>query len=370
MTIFISIPWFLPAYKAGGPIQSIANLVNNFSENVAYFIFCGDTDLNSEPLQNIIKGEWLLYNNHTKIWYAQQENLSETLAAQIEFLKPDALYIIGLFNWHFNIVPLLFCKAGKKILSVRGMLHPGALSQKRWKKRVFLTGLKLSGVARKTIFHATDETEAAFIKKEFGEKATISIAGNFPKSIIKKEPPNKDAGSLQMLTIALISPMKNHLEVLKALMFCKGNISYNIYGPIKDAAYWELCIKQAELLPQNVHVHYNGEILPDQVETMLAQNHVFVMPSKSENFGHALVEALSAGKPVITSHATPWNDLQQNKAGINVEPTENAIAAAINFFTSLHNDEYKIYAEAAGSYAENKLNLPEKMESYRKLFFD
>ena len=44
--IFITIPWFLPAFRAGGPIQSIANLVKEFNEDVEYFIFCGDTDLN------------------------------------------------------------------------------------------------------------------------------------------------------------------------------------------------------------------------------------------------------------------------------------------------------------------------------------
>ena len=147
MKIFISIPWFLPAYKAGGPVQSIANLVNNFTENVEYYIFCGDTDLNNEPLKNIIRAEWVPYNTHTKIWYARKKDLSETLGAQIKFLKPDVVYIIGLFNWHFNIVPLLFCKANKKILSVRGMLHPGALSQKKWKKILFLAALKLLAIS-------------------------------------------------------------------------------------------------------------------------------------------------------------------------------------------------------------------------------
>ena len=30
--IFILIPWFHPAYKAGGPIQSVANMVNGLRE--------------------------------------------------------------------------------------------------------------------------------------------------------------------------------------------------------------------------------------------------------------------------------------------------------------------------------------------------
>lgn len=42
---FITIPWFLPAFRAGGPVQSIANLVEECHEEVEYFIFCGDVDL-------------------------------------------------------------------------------------------------------------------------------------------------------------------------------------------------------------------------------------------------------------------------------------------------------------------------------------
>ncbi len=44
--IFIIIPWFLPAFRAGGPVQSIANLVKQYNDDVQYFIFCSDTDLN------------------------------------------------------------------------------------------------------------------------------------------------------------------------------------------------------------------------------------------------------------------------------------------------------------------------------------
>jgi hypothetical protein len=58
--IFITIPWFLPAFRAGGPIQSVANLVKEFREGVEYFIFCGDTDLNSSGLDNVETDEWFL----------------------------------------------------------------------------------------------------------------------------------------------------------------------------------------------------------------------------------------------------------------------------------------------------------------------
>jgi glycosyltransferase involved in cell wall biosynthesis len=39
------------------------------------------------------------------------------------------------------------------------------------------------------------------------------------------------------------------------------------------------------------------------------------MPTANENFGHAIVEALLAGCPLITSDQTPWRGLAQRGAG-------------------------------------------------------
>jgi glycosyltransferase involved in cell wall biosynthesis len=368
VTIFISIPWFLPAYKAGGPIQSIANLVNNFNKEAEYKIFCGNTDLNDEPLQNIEVDKWIRYNNSTQVWYASKKNASKNVKTQIQLLQPDVIFIIGIFSWQYNIVPLLFCKAKKKILSVRGMLHSGALSQKRWKKRLFLSLLRILNVKKNTSFHATDKAEAAFIKKEFGQTVKIFIAGNFAKAIDHKAISHKVPGTLKLVTIALISPMKNHLLILQALANCKASIQYNIYGPIKDMEYWGLCKKQIALLPSNIRVQYHGEINPPEIENALAQNHVFIMPSKSENFGHALIEALSSGKPIITSNATPWNNLLDNKAGINCTEDVHAISNAINLFAKMNVETYEQFTNGAVQYASKKVDKEALYLQYQQMF--
>ncbi len=368
MKVFISIPWFLPAYKAGGPIQSIANLVNNYTENIEYKIFCGNTDLNNEPLQNIEEDKWSRYDDNTQVWYASKNNATKNVKAQIQLLQPDIIFIIGIFSWQYNIVPLLFCKAKKKILSVRGMLHAGALSQKQLKKRLFLQLLKILHVKKNCIFHATDDTEVVCIQNEFGKNAPIYVAGNFAKAIQHKAILHKEPGFLKLITIALISPMKNHLLVLQALANCKANIEYNMYGPVKDTAYWALCNKQIDLLPSNIKVQYHGEIIPLEIENALAQNHVFIMPSKSENFGHALIEALLCGKPLITSNATPWNNLLDNKAGINSNTDEQALSNAINFFAEMNMETYEQFAEGAVQYASKKVNKEALYLQYQQMF--
>jgi glycosyltransferase involved in cell wall biosynthesis len=366
--IFITIPWFSPAYKAGGPVQSIANLVNNFNENIEYKIFCSNVDLNDESLKNIEENKWIRYNDNTQVWYAPKNEASTSIKTQVQLLKPDVIFIIGIFSWQYNIVPLLFCKAKKKILSVRGMLHTGALSQKPFKKRLFLRLLNITNIKKKTSFHATDNAEAAFIKNEFGKEVRIYIAGNFAKSIQDKNLLHKEANTLKLITVALISPMKNYLLVLQALANCASIIAYNIYGPIKDVAYWELCKKQIALLPSNITVQYHGEINPTEIENVLAQNHVFIMPSKSENFGHALVEALSSGKPIITSQATPWNNLLDNKAGINCNEDVQSIANAINLFAEMNVETYEPFVHGAVQYASKKNDKEVLHLQYEQMF--
>jgi glycosyltransferase involved in cell wall biosynthesis len=368
MIVFITIPWFSPAFRAGGPIQSIANLVDNFNKNIEYRIFCSNVDLNNEALQLIETNKWTDYNTHTKVFYTSADNVTKKLSREVNTIQPDVLFAIGLFSWPYNIYPILFCKVKKKILSVRGMLHAGALSQKKFKKKIFLSFFKILGIKKSITFHATNTDEANFIQQQFGDNIKIAVANNFAKKIIQSKPLQKHVGALKLITIALISPMKNHLLVLDALSTCEQNIEYNIYGPVKDAAYWQACLDKIKQLPKNIMVQYHGEINPMQVPEKLAMHHVFIMPSKSENFAHSIAEALCAGVPVITSNNTAWNNLQEANAGANVETDEASIAKAIQLFEAMDNEQFELCAKATLLYAQNYINNQALINQYEKLF--
>jgi len=366
--IFVSIPWFHPAFRAGGPVQSVANMVNELKEGYEFYIFCGNTDLNNTSLENIETGKWILYNDHTKVWYAASSNRSSVLVNLVEKTRPDVLFIIGVYSWHFNLVPWIFCKAPVKILSARGMLHPGALSQKNSKKKIFLKLFKLLGMQGKGIFHATDETEKNHTREIMGPDVKIRVAGNFPRRFEPGQPILKKAGSLHLISIALISPMKNHLLVLQALETVTALIVYHICGPVKDMEYWQQCLEQIKKMPPNVTVHYHGDIQPAKVYEFLSAGQVFILPSKSENFGHAFYEALSAGKPVITSHFTPWQKLDEKQAGMNIELTAMAVKDSIEQFARMDQATYEAWSNAAVDYATDSINIPSLQESYRLLF--
>lgn len=368
-TIFICIDWFSPAYKGGGPIVSISNLIKSFNKGIQYKIICSNYDLGNEPLIGISCDTWTNYNEFTKVWYASNNfDVISLLKSEIKKSSTSLLYINGIYSFYYNFIPILFTSC-QKIICPRGMLHPEALAKKRIKKYIYLYILKLLWVKNHSTFHATTIEEEEYIKRVFGRNAKVVTAGNFPKKFLIQSPLHKDVKYLKLVSISLISPMKNHLNILQALLNSTGRIEYDIYGPIKDQSYWNLCLNKIKELPSNVLVKYHSGIQPEEVENVLMKSHVFIQPSESENFGHSIYEALSAGKPVITSTRTPWNNLQELNAGINVPSTDiKGITTAINYFSQMDDTEYKKWVSSASEYSEKAIDMKELVKKYEQLF--
>lgn len=388
----------------GNGQQATGNVAMEFK------ILCSNKDIDGCILQGVAFDEWVPYNAHTKVWYSSNNDILPLLQQQIKKEKPAYLFITGMYDWQFNAKPLLFCRGVKKIVSVRGMLHPGALSQKSFKKKIYLGLWKILGIHKQMVFHATDEAEKKYIQQVFGPSVHVKVAANFPNVLDVQPVVQKEPGQLKLVSVALISAMKNILWVLEGLGKLYGEssifsresgaasreqetvkdseeslhgkqseidnlksailtVEYNIYGPIKDKQYWQACEEQIKKLPPNITVIYHGDIAPGKIADALASNHVFILPSKSENYGHAIYEALSAGRPVITSNHTPWNNLENAKAGMNVSLTDTTeLLQAIELLAGMKQDELEAWSNAARIYADRAIDLDAINRQYEELF--
>jgi glycosyltransferase involved in cell wall biosynthesis len=56
---------------------------------------------------------------------------------------------------------------------------------------------------------------------------------------------------------------------------------------------------------------------------------LFVLPSHSENFGIVVAEALAHAVPVLTTQATPWQDLNKHDCGRCIDLPGTNLAAEI-----------------------------------------
>ena len=103
--------------------------------------------------------------------------------------------------------------------------------------------------------------------------------------------------------------------------------------------------------------------------TKLLESHVLVLPSLGENFGHAIFEAFIAGKPVIISDKTPWQDLQSKDLGWEIPlSNEQGFVNAITEALEMGQHQYNVMSLMCGSFADNYRNNNETRKRYLELF--
>jgi glycosyltransferase involved in cell wall biosynthesis len=148
-----------------------------------------------------------------------------------------------------------------------------------------------------------------------------------------------------------------------------GEITFDIYGPLADPGYWESCRRLAEALPRNIHVRYRGMVPHERVPAVLADYHAFFLPTRGENFGHAILEALTAGCPVIVSDRTPWRGLADHKAGWDLpleRPAE--FVCVLRRCVNMSAEEYADWSRGARAYALKWQSDATLVERSRALF--
>lgn len=280
-----------------------------------------------------------------------------------------------MFSKSFTIYPLLLFKNRKEsiklILAPRGMLKKSALNKKRMKKIFFIRLFKLLNIFENISFHATNEEEAREISDYLGNNREIKIIPNLPIFLQRKTPQIKQENQVNLLFVARIHPIKNLDYLLSVLLELSSSYKINlqVIGPLEDRNYWYQCQKLKNRLPSHIQFEYLGPLPQKEVNQRISNCHFFVLPTKGENFGHAIFESLAKGRPVIISNQTPWRNLSQQKAGWDISlQEENKFIEAINIAASMTQEEYNRWSDASYQFAKNYIETSNLKERYLKLF--
>ncbi|MBC7508882.1 MAG: glycosyltransferase [Ferruginibacter sp.] len=367
--------YFYPAYQAGGPVQSLTNLTIALNRNDDIAVVCSAVDLGGEGnLPGIFVNQWTTVilpasEARVNVWYAKK--LTGAIFGKcLHDTSCSIVYLNGMFSLRFVIGPLLrlYKSKIKVVLCPRGMLQAGALTGKSFKKKVFLAALKLSGLVNNITWHATNEEEDKDIRKIFGNKVNIIVAANIPKlpvnKIIRSE---KTKGCLRLIYLSLIAEKKNLLQLIELINKSSANITLDIYGPVKDAVYWKKC--EQVIAGGNGKIRYMGDRRPEEVQGIFSMYDAFILLTKGENFGHALYESLSAGRPIITSYFTPWNKLEQKNAGWNLDISDPSDCInKLELITNMDNELFNTFCYGAYEIAKSYYGAASDLTNYHKLF--
>lgn len=97
-----------------------------------------------------------------------------------------------------------------------------------------------------------------------------------------------------------------------------------------------------------------GGVYGDQKWQLYREADFFVLPTKSENFGLVVPEALASGTPVITTVGAPWQDLNTYNCGAWIEIGVQPLVETLPRFLSFSPDERRQMGLNARRLVEDK----------------
>lgn len=377
--ILVFTQYFLPGFKAGGPIRSMANLLAATSDQNHYFVVTGDRDIKDPVCYGGIEfNQWLTKDNY-KIYYLRR-SIKGFKVVYFGIQNFDQIYLNSFFSPFFGILPCLFGLAFKKkvIIAPRGEFSTGALTIKSGKKKFFLHLFKAIKGQKKVLWQATSPQEENDIRLVMGNKVKIVIAPNLSapdneikslNAINKNKPPIAD--KLLLLFVGRIAEIKNLDFALSLLKKATFPVEFSIFGPLEDQEYLKKCKKIIQDLPSHVHVTFNGEVPHYRTKELFQKHHFLLFPSKGENYSHVIAESLQNGCPVILSDQHPWNELEKHQAGWSIPlDSPEKFVAVLGRVSSLTQEEYNRLSENTLNYWDKKYkqDLNTAKSLYKKLF--
>jgi len=321
------VEYYLPGYKSGGPVRTIANIVDHMSDDFKFKIITSDRDsFEPDSYENIKINAWNRVGRAEVCYLSPDKRNLCHLRAILNNTDYDILYFNSQFTPIFTIKPLLLRRLGlipnkPVVIAPRGEFSGGALALKRGKKKAYLAFAKALGLYHNLFWQASSEHEFCDIQRVMGvDSRKIWIAPDLPSAMIDStiqasQPSDSHDSSLKILFLSRISPMKNLDFALRVLAQVKMPVQFDLYGMLGDQDYWTQCRKLIKQLPDHIQVEYKGAIPHQEVLGTFAQYDLFFLPTRGENYGHAIYEALAAGTPALISDQTPWRDFDGKGVG-------------------------------------------------------
>ena len=241
----------------------------------------------------------------------------------------DLIHLHTLWS-PLNIVARWECKRNRRpyVLMPHGMLDPYSLSVNRWRKAFYLRTIesKTISAAERLIYTTVEEQRLAATQLAFmptgiviplGGDAPAESSASLASRFLERFP--RARGRQQVLFLGRLHPKKGLdriLTVLPAVVRAHPDVLLTIVGD--GAPAFEARLKRVIAtndLENNVLM--TGRLEGAQKWGAYASAKLFLLPSRQENFGIAIAEAMHMAIPVIISdRVNTWPYVKESGAGL------------------------------------------------------
>lgn len=181
---------------------------------------------------------------------------------------------------------------------------------------------------------------------------------------------NFDASDKVLLYLSRIHPKKGLHLLLEAMS-----------GDLREWPHWRLVVAgdffQGESYEDKIRsavagsgmadrIHFVGEVAGDRKRAAFSIADLFVLPSESEGFSNAIIEAMSWGMPVIITEGCNFPEVAEKGAGWVVQPESAALRSAL--LEAVADDARRIkMGENARFLVERSYQLMHVLDLYESL---
>ena len=304
------IAFYIGSMQYGGANRVMANLVNHFANLDYNVILINDIfPVENKPeydLDNKIKRVYLENNTNSKII----KNIEMVFALR-RIIKSEDVTTIVSFMGPPNIRMLLasFGLSCKKVVSVRNDPY-------------FEYGNGLKRFFAKCLFNLADfcvfqtEDASSYFSKRIRNKSAIifnPVRDSFYNIVRNPNPHN-------IISVGRFEKQKNHIMLIEAFGMIANefqNENLILYG---EGSMREELVKTVSSLDLDGRVFFPGNT--SEVEAKLSEAKVFVLSSDYEGMPNALMEAMAAGVPVVSTNCPcggPKSLIRSDDEGILVD---------------------------------------------------
>ncbi len=228
------------------------------------------------------------------------------------------------------------------IVSPHGMLEPWAWRHKRWKKLPYWHLIEKRWTRRAACVLATAEPEAARLARFFPhtriEPLALGMTGDArPDTAAARAQLGYAEDETVLLYLSRIHEKKGLDLLLHALADLHGSVPPRtrlvIVGPEEQPAFAAQCRdfaqRNAARLPR---IEWLGAVWSDARWRYFQSADLFCLPTHSENFGLAVLEACQVGTPALTTTETPWATTLAEGRGFIARPDRESVRAQLALF--------------------------------------
>ncbi len=258
----------------------------------------------------------------------------------------------GVIHTHCPLTPwthhgsVVAAQAGvPHVLSCHGMLSPAALGVSSWKKAVAKALYAGGDLKRAACLHALTAKEAGDIRA-YGLGNPVAVVPNgVALEAFESLPDRRSAwdrwpelrGRKVITFLGRIHPIKGLPILVEA--WAKLAAEFNdwrlvVAGPEELAHAGELR-RLAEQAGAADRVSFPGPTFGEDKRALLAATDVFALPSRSEGFSMAILEAMASRRPVVITPQCNLDEAAAVGAGVLAEPNVDAMVEALRAVLAL-----------------------------------